>query len=244
MEQDKSYTPFYSEVIPEIQEELRFRAECGISDKRTDEQLEWMHSRTSWGSISILELNDDGSVGNVAAAINNKSLSADNNPTVEGTFFRGTKGIIKDVSNRWNAGKNQIKNFGSGIRSYDATDPENLAKNYINYVSGRPPGPVLQQIQFTLVDTKDGFQGLLNDAEVKILIPDIEYFITEFEPTWFKMLARCVIEIGHSVRLDRKPNYARYVGQISSFDFKYESDGSVSATISLKTPTDLISNIG
>ncbi len=244
MEQDKSYTPFYSEVIPEIQEELRFRAECGISDKRTDEQLEWMNSRTSWGSISILELNDDGSVGNVAAAINNESLSVDNNPTVEGTFFRGTKGIIKDVSNRWNAGKNQITNFGQGVRSYDATDPENLAKNYINYVSGRPPGPVLQQIQFTLVDTKDGFQGLLNDAEVKILIPDIEYFITEFEPTWFKMLARCVIEIGHSVRLDRKPNYARYVGQISSFDFKYESDGSVSATISLKTPTDLISNIG
>ena len=115
MEQDKSYTPFYSEVIPEIQEELRFRAECGISDKRTDEQLEWMNSRTSWGSISILELNDDGSVGNVAAAINNESLSVDNNPTVEGTFFRGTKGIIKDVSNRWNAGKNQIKNFGSGI---------------------------------------------------------------------------------------------------------------------------------
>jgi hypothetical protein len=40
--------------IPEIQEELRFRAQCGISDKRTDEQLEWMNSRTSWGSISMV----------------------------------------------------------------------------------------------------------------------------------------------------------------------------------------------
>ena len=242
MAQDKTFQPFYSEVHPDIVEELRFRAECGISDKRTDEQLEWMNSRTSWGSISMVSVDENGTPKSVIAAINNESLSVDNNPTVEGTFFRGTKGIIKDTTNRFNAFKNQITNFGQGVRSFDATDPENLAKNYINYVSGRPLGPAIQTMKFSLVDTATtpGAQGLLNSAEVTILVPDIEYFITEFEPTWFRLNSKCVLEIGHSVRLDRKANYGRYVGHITNFNFEYNPDGSVSVTLALRTTTDMV----
>ena len=242
MAQDKTFQPFYSEVHPDIVEELRFRAQCGISDKRTDEQLEWMNTRTSWGSISMVEVDDQGNPKSVIAAINNESLSVNNSPTIEGAFFRGTKGIIKDVSNRWNAYKNQITNFGQGVRSFDATDPENLAKNYINYVSGRPPGPAIQTMKFSLVDTATtpGAQGLLNSAEVSILVPDIEYFITEFEPTWFRLNSKCVLEIGHSVRLDRKANYGRYVGHITNFNFEYNTDGSVSVTLALRTTTDMV----
>ncbi len=242
MAQDKTFQPFYSEVHPDIVEELRFRAACGISDKRTDEQLEWMNSRTSWGSISMVSVDENGTPKSVIAAINNESLSVDNNPTVEGTFFRGTKGIIKDTTNRFNAFKNQITNFGQGVRSFNATDPENLAKNYINYVSGRPLGPAIQTMKFSLVDTATtpGAQGLLNSAEVTILVPDIEYFITEFEPTWFRLNSKCVLEIGHSVRLDRKANYGRYVGHITNFNFEYNTDGSVSVTLALRTTTDMV----
>ena len=242
MAQDKTFQPFYSEVHPDIVEELRFRAQCGISDKRTDEQLKWMNTRTSWGSISMVSVDENGTPKSVIAAINNESLSVDNNPTIEGAFFRGTKGIIKDVSNRFNAYKNQITNFGQGVRSFDATDPENLAKNYINYVSGRPLGPAIQTMKFSLVDTATtpGAQGLLNSAEVTILVPDIEYFITEFQPTWFRLYSKCVLEIGHSVRLDRKANYGRYVGHITNFNFEYNTDGSVSVTLALRTTTDMV----
>lgn len=237
MAQDKEYQPFYSEVHPDIVEELAFRASCGISDKRTDEQLEWITSRTSWGSITILQTDENGK-DSVLGAINNQSLAIDNNPTIEGTFFRGTRGIIKDATNRFNAYKNQITNFTSGVRSLDATDPEYLAKNYINTVSGRP-GPSLQGMTFTLIDSATGTQGLLNEAKVEILVPDVEYFINEFEPIWFRLNSKCVLEVGHSVRLDRRPNYGRYVGRLTNFSFEYNSDASVSVSLSFKTTTDL-----
>jgi len=239
MAQDKQYQPFYSEVHPDVVEELTFRAQCGITDRRTDEQLEWMNSRTSWGSITILQTDEDGK-SRVLAAINNQSLSNDKDPypSIEGTFFRGAKGIIKDATNRFNAYKNQITNFTSGVRSLDATDPEYLAKNYINTVSGRP-GPSLQGMTFSLIDSATGAQGLMNEAKVEILVPDVEYFINEFEPIWFRLQNECVLEIGHSVRLDRRPNYGRYVGRLANFSFEYNTDASVSVTLSFKTTTDL-----
>jgi hypothetical protein len=228
------FIPFYSEVHPDVVDELYFRAQCAISDKRTAEQIEWMNSRTSWGSVTLLESDKK----TIRAAINNPSLSLDNTPTVEGTFFRGIRGTFNNVSNIWNAGKNQITNFGSGIRSYDATDPEYLAKNYINTRSGRTP-PAIQTINFSLADTSAGAQGLLNDAQVDILVPDIEFFINEFEQKWFRLGNKAIIEIGHSVRLDRRGNYGRFEGNLVNFNFEYQTDGSVRVVLYFKASTDL-----
>ena len=235
MAQDNTkFIPFYSEVHPDVVDELYFRAQCAISDKRTAEQIEWMNSRTSWGSVTLLESDKT----TIRAAINNPGLSLDNIPTVEGTFFRGIRGTFNNVSNIWNAGKNQITNFGSGIRSYDATDPEYLAKNYINTRSGRTP-PAIQTINFSLADTSAGAQGLLNDAQVDILVPDIEFFINEFEQKWFRLGNKAIIEIGHSVRLDRRGNYGRFEGNLVNFNFEYQTDGSVRVVLYFKASTDL-----
>ena len=235
--EEKIYEPFYSEVHEDVIEELKFRAQCGISDKRSDEQLEWMNSRTSWGSITILQQDSNGDYS-VLAAINNKSLSANNNPTVEGNFLRGTKGIINDVKHSFQSFKGLANSVRSGARSFNATDPDYLASNYIHTFSGRT-GPSLQQMTFKIVDESKAPLGQMNDATVTILVPSIEEFILDFEPTWFRLYNKCVLEIGHSVRLDRRPNYGRYEGQIGGFDFKYNKDGTVTVNITLKATTDI-----
>lgn len=224
-----NFTPFYSEVDIDVQREIQFRSSVSLANNRTSDQLEWMTSRTSWGSITILQSDNE----TVRAAINNKSLRINNTPSNKFSNIVGSQ--INDL-------RTSIKNFSNSARSYNATDPDYLASSYINTRSGRS-GPSLQRIYITLADTSHGAQGLLNEAQVEILVPDIEQFINEFDSTWFRVGARIIVEIGHSVRLDEYANYGQFDGRLVNFDFSYEENGSVRVMLYIKATTELFTNI-
>jgi len=235
MAQDSKFIPFYSEVHPDIQEELKFRAKCAIDNNRSPEQIEWLNSRSSWGSVTLLESDKK----TVRAAINNPGLSVDRNPLEEGTFFKNAKGKINNKKNLKDQAAGFVSNTGDGTtNSLNPLVGDYLATNYINSRSGRTP-PALQSITFSLADTSAGAQGLLNDAQINILVPDIEYFINEFERDWLRLGYKAIIEIGHSVRTDKRGNYGRFEGNLVNFNFEYQKDGSVNVVLYFKSATDL-----
>lgn len=235
MAQDSKFIPFYSEVHPDIQEELKFRAKCAIDNNRSAEQIEWLNSRSSWGSVTLLESDKK----TIRAAINNPGLSVDRNPLEEGTFFKNAKGKINNKKNLKDQAAGFVSNTGNGTtNSLNPLVGDYLATNYINSRSGRTP-PALQSITFSLADTSAGAQGLLNDAQISILVPDIEYFINEFERDWLRLGYKGIIEIGHSVRTESRGNYGRFEGNLVNFNFEYQKDGAVNVVLYFKSATDL-----
>lgn len=235
MSQDNKFIPFYSEVHPDIREELAFRAECSTTNTRTSEQIEWLNSRSSWGSVTLLQSDKK----TVRAAINNPGLSLDRRPTSDKPFYTGAQSKINNKKNLNETSKGTIDSTENrALRSYNPLSSKYLADQYINTRSGRTP-PALQSITFTLADTSAGAQGLLNDAQVSILVPDIEFFINEFERTWFRLGYKAIIEIGHSVRYDSRGNYGRFEGNLVNFNFEYQQDGSVNVVLYFKSSTDL-----
>ena len=227
MAQDSKFIPFYSEVHPDIQDELKFRAQCAIDNNRTSEQIEWLNTRSSWGSVTLLESDKK----TVRAAINTPGLSVDRNPLANGKL--NNKKNLKDQAAGF------VSNTGDGTtNSLNPLVGDYLATNYINSRSGRTP-PALQSITFSLADTSAGAQGLLNDAQISILVPDIEYFINEFERDWLRLGYKGIIEIGHSVRTESRGNYGRFEGNLVNFNFEYQNDGAVNVVLYFKSATDL-----
>lgn len=226
MAQDNKFIPFYSEVHPDIRNELLFRASCAIDNTRTPEQLEWMYSRSSWGSVTIFESDKK----TVRATINTTPDS------LEGADDTNNKKISYEVA----TGVKQ--NSDNTPISYNPLISNYLAANYINTRSGRTP-PALQSITFSLADTSAGAQGLLNDAQVSILVTDIEYFVNEFERLWFRLGNKAIIEIGHSVRSDERGNRGRFEGILVNFNFEYQKDGTVNVVLYFKASTDLVTVI-
>lgn len=229
MAADENINIFYSEVHPDVQNEIAFRSKTSLVNTRTDEHLEWITSKTSWGSIILLQ--PDGK--EVRAALNSS-----------GTPFRtddiNNKKNINDAIN--NVAETTINNIGNAAKSFKPTDSNYLVSNFINGRSGRT-GPVLQQIAISLADTSFGAQGLLNEATVQILVPDIEFFIDEFDPTWFRIGLPAIIEIGHSVRTDQRANYGRFNGRLVNFNFEYQQDATVIVTLFFKSTTELFTEI-
>ena len=229
MAADENINIFYSEVHPDVQQEIEFRAGTSLANTRSDEQLEWITSKTSWGSIILLQ--PDGKA--LRAALNSS-----------GTPFHtddiNNKKNIKDSIN--NVVKTTINNIKNAANAYRPTDPDYLVSNFLNTRSGRT-GPVLQQIAISLADTSFGAQGLLNEATVQILVPDIEFFIDEFDPTWFRIGLPAIIEIGHSVRTDSRANYGRFNGRLVNFNFEYQQDGTVNVVLFFKSTTELFTEI-
>jgi len=235
MSQDSKFIPFYSEVHPDIQEELKFRAQCSIENNRTPEQIEWLNSRSSWGSVTLLESDKE----TVRAAINNPGLSTDRTPSESDIFYKGAKSTENNKKKSADVAKGFTQNSANNTPvSLNPLSREYLASNYINTRSGRTP-PALQSITFSLADTSAGAQGLLNDAQVTILVPDIEYFINVFERKWLRLGYKAIIEIGHSVRIDRRGNYGRFEGHLVNFNFEYQTNASVLVVLYFKSSTDL-----
>jgi len=231
--------PYYSDLHPDVKSELTFRSKCSLVDTRSDEQLEWLTSRASWGSITLLSSDRKS----VRSAINNKSLLKENNPTKSGNWlgYLGLQDTWNNTRNMFNNFKGQIQTFGQ-VRSYNATDPDYLAGDYIDSTSGRIK-PVLQGINITLRDNATGTQGVLNDATIKVLIPDLEFFQDVFEPQWHRIGIHSVVELGHSVRLDERANYGRFTGAMTNFSFEYQSDATVLVTMQFIAITEIFTEI-
>lgn len=231
--------PYYSDLHPDVKSELTFRSECSLVDTRSDEQLEWLTSRASWGSITLLSSDRKS----VRSAINNKSLLKENNPTKSGNWlgYLGLQDTWNNTKNIFNSFKGQIQTFGQ-VRSYNATDPDYLAGDYIDSISGRTK-PVLQGINITLRDNATGTQGVLNDATVKVLIPDLEFFQDVFEPQWHRIGIHAVVELGHSVRLEQRANYGRFTGAMTNFSFEYQTDATVLVTMQFIAITEIFTEI-
>lgn len=240
MPQDnETFTAFYSQVATDVADEILFRAQCSLASTRTPEQLEWMNSRTSWASVTLLQ--SDGKT--VRTAINNKSLRVENNPTITGQFG-GIKQEINNIKNIYNDAKNIATNLvnTNPITSYNATDSDYLAANIMNTRSGRT-GPALQTVKFSFADTTGGISGLVNDCQIEILIPDTEMYITDFDKLWFRPGAIGVVEIGHSVRLEQRPNFGRFVGNMYNYTIEYDTSGMVRVVLYFKAISELLTNI-
>lgn len=232
--------PYYSDLHPDVKSEFKFRSECSLVDTRTPDQLDWLTARSSWGSITLLSSDRK----KVRSAVNNKSLLKENNPTKSGNWlgYLGLQNSWNNARNIFNSFKGQIQTFGQNVRSYNATDPDYLAGDYIDTVSARTK-PVLQDIKITLRDNATGTQGVLNDATVTLLIPDVEFFQDVFEPLWHRIGIHAVIEIGHSVRLDERANYGRFTGAMTNFSFDYQMDATVKVTMQFIAITEIFTEI-
>ena len=113
---------------------------------------------------------------------------------------------------------------------------------YLNTPSYRTP-PVLQLMNIQFADTSAVIPGLLNDASLQILIPDVNYFNNTFEPTWLRVGKKIQIEFGHSVNRESAANSGIFDGIIINFKFTIQEDATVVVTIQCKATTEVFTEI-
>lgn len=124
----------------------------------------------------------------------------------------------------------------------DSISKDYLPAGYLSTTSYRTP-PVLQIVDIQFADSSGGIPGLLNDAQLQIIVPDIEYFNNTFEKNWLRPGVNIRIEFGHSVRYDKDGNRGLFTGKITSFGFDIQEDASVAVSIQAKATTELYTEI-
>ena len=112
---------------------------------------------------------------------------------------------------------------------------------YLNTPSYRTP-PVLQLMTVQFADTSGVVPGLINDASLQILIPDVNTFNTEFEPRWLRVGKKIQIEFGHSVG-GSQANRGKFDGVIVNFKFTIQEDATVAVVIQCKSTTEVYTEI-
>ena len=190
---------FYSQVDPEVTNELNWRKDVGI--RKDNEYLEWQVSRTSWASVTVRPPSDS----NV-------------------TISEGTQRI--------------------NVRGYNG-DP--IGKQYnINSIletNSYRSGPVLENVSVQFADNSSIIPGILNNAQLSIMVPDIEYFNQEFEPYWLRAGLDIEIEFGHSVRTEEITNKGTFSGKITNFKFQINDNASVSVTIQATATSEIFTEV-
>lgn len=139
--------------------------------------------------------------------------------------------------------------LSEGMRSINVRgrvgDPIGSQYNINNILESNSyrPGPVLENVSIQFADNSSIIPGLLNNAQLSIMVPDIDYFNREFEPYWLRAGLDIEIEFGHSVRTEQKTNKGSFKGKITNFSFQINIDATVSVTIQAKATTEVFTEI-
>jgi hypothetical protein len=179
----------------------------------------------------------------------NDSVIQELNWRKQAGFSRSTAELDWTVSKTSWANVRITKNDGTTIDALnyrgltgDSVSKDYLPAGYLSTTSYRTP-PVLQIVDIQFADSSGGIPGLLNDAQLQIIVPDIEYFNNTFEKNWLRPGVNIRIEFGHSVRIGEDGNRGLFTGKIVSFGFDIQEDATVAVSIQAKATTELYTEI-
>ena len=254
---------FYTQVDPSLKEELETRGRSGFGRSKKD--LDFMLTKIANVSMICYEGTDrktqilDSLIGGRSVIKDEYFPSGDKGylNTERSTVVIDRIDILNERNEYTDPDKRVIKSVGIGIA-------ESTVKN-----KARRIPPIIKQANISIADNS---RGLLNKATIQISIPNPELDLDRIERYWFRpgRFAQVIFEHPDSAiitgkRLDptslppsetikasypdldyeklRKMNRKDFEGVITSFDFSYQQDGSVDATVSLTGTSNVYTDV-
>ena len=272
-----SYNIFYTQVDSNLQEELNARGRAGVYD-RSNKSLDYMLSKVA--NIKLTAYNSTGSNSEVVDELGGE--------TVRGSRYQPNT-FLSDPSYTVDS-----------VNIYEADTPAGQAAMAINALNGnnveigkayleqrtlqdksRRVGPYISNV---LVNIGDHSFGLLNKADINIVIPNVERDLDRIETNFFRPGRYVRIDITHPETavitrdsntaglllpnilpneeklktlypgmLDtqiqklkddaRRINSFRFEGLITTFNFSYDRDGTVNASLKLTGTSNVYTDV-
>ena len=254
---------FYTQVDPSLKEELEARGRSGFGRSKKD--LDFMLTKIANVSMICYEGTDrktqilDSLIGGRSVIKDEYLPSGDKGylNTDRSAVIIDRIDILNERNEYTDSDKRVIKSVGIGIA-------ESTVKN-----KARRIPPIIKQANISIADNS---RGLLNKATIQISIPNPELDLDRIERYWFRpgRFAQVIFEHPDSAvitgkRLDptslpptetikasypdldyeklRKMNRKDFEGVITSFDFSYQQDGSIDATVSLTGTSNVYTDV-
>ena len=254
---------FYTEVDTSLKKELEARGKSGFGRSKKD--LDFMLGKIANVSM-ICYKGTDRETPIVDSLIGGRSVIGDAYlPSGDDGYLNTDRStvvidridILNDKTQFEDAEQRIITNVGL-----------ETSKNKVRNKARRIP-PIIKQANISIADNS---RGLLNKATIQILIPNPELDLDRIERYWFRpgRFAQVIFEHPDSAVLTgarltsgslppsetikasypdldyeklRKMNRKDFEGVITSFDFSYQQDGSIDATVSLTGTSNVYTDV-
>ena len=251
---------FYTQVDPSLVEELKARGKSGF--RRSEKDLDFM-----LGKIANVQMmcykGTDRKTPIIDSLIGGKRVLQDEYfPSSENGYLNSERSV--EVINNISIGNVILSDDQRTIEDVKLNLDSSTVKNKANRIP-----PIIKQANITIVDNS---RGLLNKATIQINIPNPELDLDRIERYWFRpgRFAQIIFEHPDSAVITgarltsgslppsetilknypdldyeklRKMNRKDFEGNITSFDFSYQQDGSIDATIYLTGTSNVYTDI-